>query len=144
MRYPAILMAEDDEDDRLLFQEALQENQVTNPLYFAEDGEDLMAFLRHQGKYVNRSLSPRPGLILLDLNMPKKDGRQALAEIKSDAELKSIPVVVLTTSREEQDVVRSYSSGVNSFIVKPAHFNNLVEVAAFIGHYWLELVKLPD
>lgn len=139
-----ILMAEDDEDDRLLFQEAMAENQFENPLYFAEDGEDLMAFLLHQGKYTNPASSPRPGLILLDLNMPRKDGRQALDEIKSDSNLKSIPIVVLTTSRQEDDLVRSYGAGVNSFIVKPTQFNSLVEVAASISQYWLELVRLPE
>jgi len=138
-----ILMAEDDEDDRMLFQDALQESRFANPIYFAHDGEELLDFLRHKGKFADPVTSPSPGLILLDLNMPKKDGRQALAEIKSDPMLRSIPIVVLTTSKEEQDVVRSYDLGVNSFIVKPVTFVKLLEVVTFVGQYWLELVKLP-
>lgn len=139
-----ILMAEDDEDDRVLFQDALEESHLANPLYFAKDGEELLDYLNRRGEFTDPNTSPRPGLILLDLNMPKKDGRQALAEIKSDPALQSIPIVVLTTSKEERDVIRSYDLGVNSFIVKPVTFIKLVEVISFIGHYWLELVALPE
>ncbi|MGF1514553.1 MAG: response regulator [Elainellaceae cyanobacterium] len=139
-----ILMAEDDEDDRVLFQDALEESHLANPVYFAKDGEELLDYLNHQGEFIDPETSPRPGLILLDLNMPKKDGRQALSEIKSNPAFQSIPIVVLTTSQEERDVLHSYDLGVNSFIVKPVTFMKLVEVISFIGHYWLELVVLPD
>ncbi len=139
-----ILMAEDDEDDRVLFQDALEESHLANPVYFAKDGEELLDYLHRRGDFADPKTSPRPGLILLDLNMPKKDGRQALSEIKSDPGLQSIPIVVLTTSKEERDVLQSYDLGVNSFIVKPVTFIKLIEVVTFIGHYWLELVTLPN
>lgn len=137
-----ILIADDDSDDRLLTKEAFEENRLKNPLYFVEDGEQLMDFLNHKNGY-NTQNAPRPGLILLDLNMPKLDGREALARIKSDPKLKSIPVIILTTSKTEEDIVKSYNLGVNSFITKPVSFNNLVEVTARINNYWFELVKLP-
>lgn len=138
-----ILMAEDDEDDRLLAEDAFVESSLANPLFFVEDGEELLDYLYHRGCYADPEKFPLPGLILLDLNMPKKDGREALKEIKSDANLRHIPIVVLTTSKEEEDIVRSYSLGVNSFIVKPVTFEQLVEVIKYIGHYWLEIVALP-
>ncbi|MEC4982824.1 MAG: response regulator [Oscillatoria sp. PMC 1068.18] len=138
-----ILMAEDDEDDRLLAQDALEENRLANDLYFVEDGEDLLDYLYRRGKYTNPQTSPRPGLILLDLNMPRKDGREALAEIKSDFHLRSIPIVVLTTSKAEEDIIRSYNLGVNSFIVKPVTFEGLVAVMKRLGEYWFEIVELP-
>ncbi|WP_346293036.1 response regulator [Sphaerothrix gracilis] len=139
-----ILMAEDDEDDRLLTQEALVESRLANPLYFVNDGEELLDYLHHRGAYQDPALSPRPGLILLDLNMPKKDGREALLEIKADSHLRHIPIIVMTTSQQEEDIVRSYSLGVNSFIVKPVTFEQLVEVIKCIGRYWFEIVALPS
>lgn len=138
-----ILMADDDDDDCLLAREALAESRLANKLYFVKDGEELMDYLYRRGKYVQQSDSPRPGLILLDLNMPKKDGREALTLIKSDPNLRQIPVVVLTTSKAEEDVYRSYDLGANSFITKPVTFASLVEVIKTIGKYWFEIVELP-
>jgi CheY-like chemotaxis protein len=138
-----ILMADDDPDDRLMAEHALRENRLTNDLRFVEDGQELMAYLRRQGKYADPTASPRPGLILLDLNMPRKDGREALAEIKADADLRRIPVVVLTTSSAEEDIMRSYDLGVNSFITKAASFQGLVQDMKVIGQYWFEIVELP-
>jgi CheY-like chemotaxis protein len=137
-----ILMADDDADDRNLTQDAFAENNLANNLYFVEDGEDLMDFLYQRGKYdVNNA--PRPGLILLDLNMPKQDGREALKLIKSDNNLKRIPVIILTTSKAEEDIVKSYELGVNSFICKPVTFGELVKVTKDLGNYWFGLVTLP-
>ncbi len=138
-----ILIAEDDPDDRMLAQEALAENKIANHLHFVEDGEELMDYLKQRGKY-NEHNAPRPGLILLDLNMPKKDGREALQEIKSDPDLKSIPVIILTTSKVEEDIIKSYNLGVNSFIPKPVTFEDLIEVTQAIGNYWLRIVALPN
>ena len=138
-----ILVAEDDPDDRLLIEEALREARLANDLHFVEDGEELIDFLHHQGDYADRSRSPCPGLILLDLNMPRKDGREALAEIKENARLRRIPVVVLTTSKAEEDVVRSYDLGVSGFIVKPVQFESFVELIKALGKYWFEIVELP-
>lgn len=138
-----ILMADDDPDDRLMTEHALRENRLTNDLRFVEDGQELMAYLRRQGKYADPATSPRPGLILLDLNMPRKDGREALAEIKADSDLRRIPVVVLTTSCAEEDILRSYDLGVNSFITKPSSFQGLVQDMKVIGQYWFEIVELP-
>jgi CheY-like chemotaxis protein len=138
-----ILMADDDEDDRLLTQDAFKEYRVRNDLRFVEDGEELMEYLQRKGRFTDPTTSPRPGLILLDLNMPRKDGREALAEIKSDPDLRSIPIVVLTTSKAEEDILRSYDLGVNSFITKPVTFEGLVEVVKTLGKYWIEIVELP-
>lgn len=138
-----LLIAEDDIEDRMLLKEAFAASRLVNNIRFVEDGEELMSYLNHTGKYVNPTDSPRPGLILLDLSMPKKDGRECLKEIKSDNELKDIPVVVLTTSQTEEDIVRSYDLGVNSFITKPVTFDALVGIAEGLGHYWFELVELP-
>lgn len=138
-----ILMADDDSDDRLMMREALEENRLANDLRFVEDGEELMDYLLRKGSYVSIEKSPRPGLILLDLNMPRKDGREALQEIKSHPELKSIPVVVLTTSKAEEDIYRTYNLGVNSFISKPVTFDALVAIVRDLGRYWFELVELP-
>ena len=135
-----ILMAEDDPDDRLLTKDAFAESRLVNGLHFVEDGEELMDYLRRQGKYRG---APRPGLILLDLNMPKMDGREALAEIKSDPTLRRIPVVVLTTSQAEEDILRSYDLGVSGFITKPVTFEGLVKVMRTINMYWLQIVELP-
>ncbi|MEP0760435.1 response regulator [Trichocoleus sp. DQ-A2] len=138
-----ILMADDDEDDRLLAKDALEECRLANDLHFVVDGEDLMDYLYHRGKYTQLIKSPRPGLILLDLNMPKKDGREALQEIKADPELRPIPVVVLTTSKAEEDIYRSYGLGANSYIAKPVTFESLVSVMKALGKYWFEIVELP-
>ncbi len=138
-----ILIADDDEDDRLLAQEALRESRLANNLHFVDDGEQLMEYLARRGKYADPERSPRPGLILLDLNMPRKDGREALQEIKSNPSLRSIPVVILTTSKAEEDVLRTYDLGVNSFITKPVSFDGLVQVMSRLGQYWFEIVELP-
>lgn len=138
-----ILLADDDEEDRMLACEALAESRLTNQIYCVTDGEDLMDYLHHQGKYAPPADSPRPGLILLDLNMPKKDGREALRELKADHELRHIPVVVLTTSKADEDIYRSYESGASSFISKPVTFNGLVELMKGLGRYWFEMVDLP-
>jgi CheY-like chemotaxis protein len=138
-----ILMADDDEDDRLLAKDALEECRLANDLHFVVDGEDLMDYLYHRGKYTQLIKSPRPGLILLDLNMPKKDGREALQEIKGDPKLRLIPVVVLTTSKAEEDIYRTYDVGANSYIAKPVTFESLVSVMKVLGKYWFEIVELP-
>jgi CheY-like chemotaxis protein len=137
------LMADDDPDDRLLIKEAFQESLVSNSIYFVEDGVELMDYLRRQGRYANPSDAPAPDLILLDLNMPRKDGREALAEIKSDPHLRYIPVVVLTTSKAEEDIMRSYDIGAASYITKPVTFDGLVESIKGLGQYWVQIVRLP-
>ena len=142
-RVLTILMAEDDEDDCLLAQEALTESRLANNLHIVCDGEQLMDYLYRRGKYRDIDLSPRPGLILLDLNMPKKDGREALKQIKADANLRQIPIVILTTSKADEDICRSYDLGANSFITKPVTFSGLVGVMKTIGKYWFEIVELP-
>ncbi|KAA2285404.1 response regulator [Arenimonas fontis] len=138
-----ILIAEDDPDDRLMAEEAFRECRMENPLHFVGDGEELMDYLRRRGRYSGASDHPEPGLILLDLNMPRKDGREALHEIKADPALRHIPVVVLSTSSAEEDVLRSYRDGGNSFITKPASFAGMLEVVRNLGRYWLETVDLP-
>jgi CheY-like chemotaxis protein len=140
-----ILMADDDEDDRLLTADALKRSRLINDIRFVVDGDDLMQYLRGHGRYGAGGVpAPRPGLILLDLNMPKKDGREALGEIKSDATLRRIPVVVLTTSRAEEDIARTYDLGVNSFISKPVTFEGFAAVMQTLACYWFELVELPQ
>jgi len=138
-----ILMADDDEDDRLLTQDALTESRVLNNLKCVGDGVELMNYLKRVGKYADTKEYPRPGLILLDLNMPRKDGREALKEIKADPDLKSIPVVILTTSKEEEDMVKGYGLGAASYITKPVHFEGLVDLMKALGKYWVEIVELP-
>ena len=138
-----ILMAEDDPDDRLLIKDAFVESGITNTLSFVEDGDVLMDYLHHRGEYADSASAPRPNLILLDLNMPRKDGREALREIKSDPDLRRIPTVVLTTSKSDEDIFRSYDAGAHSFIIKPASLAGLVRVARYLGGYWLETVALP-
>lgn len=138
-----ILIAEDDEDDILLIKETFAEVRLKNPLYVVKDGVELLEYLRHEGAYTAPEDAPRPGIILLDLNMPRIDGREALAKIKQDPDLKRIPVVVLTTSKEDEDVVRTYDMGVNSFIQKPVDFARFVEVVRAIGNYWFEIVEMP-
>ena len=138
-----ILLADDDPDDRKLTQDAFVENRLVNVLHCVEDGEELMEYLRRQGRYVDQKDAPLPGLILLDLNMPRKDGREALKEIKADPELRRIPIVVLTTSKAEEDILRTYDLGVNSYVTKPVTFKSLVELVKVLGRYWFEVVELP-
>src|SRR5260370_1717092 len=138
-----ILMDEDEEDDRLLTADALRISKVANELKTVGDGEELMDYLHHRGKYAPPASSPRPGLVLLDLNMPRKDGREALREMKADPALQSIPVVILTTSQTEYEIASAYNLGANSFIVKPVTFDCLVEVMRGATEYWLQIVHLP-
>ncbi len=138
-----ILIAEDDEEDRMLTRDAMLESRLVNRIDFVEDGEELMDYLNNRGKYADIKEYPLPGIILLDLNMPRKDGREALKEIKSSEVFKKIPVIILTTSKAEEDILRSYNLGVNSFITKPVTFNGMVNVMQTIGKYWLEIVELP-
>ena len=140
-----ILMADDDEDDRELIRDALQDARLANDMRCVADGQELLDYLRREGAYADPAVdAPRPSIILLDLNMPKKDGREALAEIKADDNLRHIPVVVLTTSNDERDVLRTYGLGVSSFITKPVTFTGLVEALRTWQRYWFELVELPD
>ena len=138
-----IVLADDDPDDRLLTSEALAESRLANSLVTVEDGRELLDYLLRDGQWRDRPAG-NPGLVLLDLNMPRMDGREALAEIKAHEELRSIPVVVLTTSKAEEDVLRTYDLGVNSFITKPVTFDELVAVMRDLGRYWLEIVELPS
>jgi CheY-like chemotaxis protein len=142
-RSSMILMADDDPEDRMLVEEALTENHVACELRYVQDGQELLDYLRNQGKYAHTQDAPRPGVILLDLNMPRTDGREALRQIKSDPTLWRIPVIVFTTSRAQEDIERAYDLGVNSFITKPAAFNDLVEIMATIGKYWFDIVESP-
>jgi CheY-like chemotaxis protein len=137
-----ILMADDDDDDYLLTQKALKASKLLNTLIRVKDGEELVDYLLKRGEYEHQE-TVRPGIILLDLNMPRKDGREALKEIKDHENLRDIPVVVFTTSKAEEDVYKSYQLGVNSFITKPVTFNNLLEVMSSLGRYWFEIVELP-
>ncbi len=138
-----LLMADDDEEDCMLVGEALVASRLRNELHSVADGEELLDYLKHRGKYADPGSSPHPGVILLDLNMPRKDGREALAEIRADPALHNIPVVVLTTSEDDEDVRRAYSLGVNSYITKPVTFEALVDVVGTLGRYWMEIVELP-
>ncbi len=138
-----VLMAEDDEEDRMLTREAWDESRIANDLRFVVDGEELMDYLYRRGRFGDPSDSPRPGLILLDLNMPKKDGREALHEIKTDPDLRRIPVVILTTSKAEEDVFRSYDLGASGYISKRLTLRSLIEVVEALGTYWVEIVELP-
>jgi CheY-like chemotaxis protein len=139
-----ILMADDDEEDRMLTRKAFDLNRVGNELRFVEDGEDLLDYLYQRGKYEGGVNAPRPGLILLDLNMPRLDGREALAVIKRDPALRRIPVVVMTTSEADHDIARSYDLGANSYITKPVTFESLAQVIKALDAYWFEIVALPD
>jgi CheY-like chemotaxis protein len=138
-----ILMAEDNEGDCRLTQEAMKRARLANNLVFVKDGVDLLDYLQRRGAYEDPAASPRPGLILLDLNMPRKDGRAALEEIKLDPSLRKIPVVVLTSSQAASDVVSSYDTGVSGYIIKPVTFEGLVEVMKGLSNYWFEIVELP-
>jgi two-component system, response regulator len=139
-----ILIADDDQDDLEMIQEALKESRLLNNIHCVNDGEELMDYLHHRGKFSDPVLNPTPGLILLDLNMPRMDGREALREIKKDPNLRQIPIVVLTTSQAEEDIFRTYDLGVNSFITKPVSFESLVKVMKALGQYWFDIVELPD
>ena len=138
-----ILMADDDDDDYVLTKKALIQSKLLNDLHRVRDGEELLDYLKCRGEYDNGRPCGRPGVILLDLNMPKKDGREALKEIKSDPALRDIPVIVFTTSKAEEDIYRSYQLGVNSFITKPVTFEGLLQVVQAFGKYWFEIVELP-
>jgi len=140
-----ILLADDDEEDRELARDALQDSRLANEMKFVVDGQDLLDYLHHQGRWAGPEVdAPRPGLILLDLNMPKKDGREALVEIKADETLRRIPIVVLTTSNDEADILASYDLGVSSFITKPVTFGALVDVMRSWTQYWFEIVQIPN
>lgn len=136
-----ILMADDDDDDYLLTKKALKESKLLNTLIRVSDGEELLDSLYGRGKYENKAV--RPGVILLDLNMPRKDGREALKELKADEKLRNIPVVIFTTSKAEEDIYRTYQLGSSSFITKPVTFENLISVMKTLGAYWFEIVELP-
>lgn len=139
----SILIADDDADDRELIKAAFEEHGADLQLNFVENGEELMHYLRRKGPYADEVTYPFPKLILLDLNMPKKDGREALREIKTDKELKALPVLILTTSTEQKDINKSYELGVNSFIIKPVTFTLLVEFTRTIITYWTGIAQLP-
>ncbi|TND08250.1 MAG: response regulator containing a CheY-like receiver domain and an HTH DNA-binding domain [Bacteroidetes bacterium] len=132
-----ILIADDDAEDRMLITDALRESKYKDQISQVENGEELIHFL-------NGKSNRRPDLILLDLNMPKKDGREALKEIKSDKRLKNIPVVVLTTSGSDDDIEKTYSLGVNSYITKPAGFHDMVDIMNTVCHYWFKISELPQ
>jgi len=138
-----ILYADDDPEDRMLVKDAWEESRLANELHFVEDGEELMDYLHRRGKFARLNGKPLPGLILLDLNMPRMDGREALAQIKADPRLKLIPTVILTTSKAEEDILNAYNLGVNSFIVKPVTFQSLVDLTLTLSKYWFEIVELP-
>jgi CheY-like chemotaxis protein len=138
-----VLYADDDPEDRMLVKEAWQESRLANELHFVEDGEELLDYLHRRGKYIALADTPLPGMILLDLNMPRMDGREALQHLKADPRLRLIPTVVLTTSKAEEDIFRAYDLGVNSFIVKPVTFKSLVDLTLAFGRYWFEIVELP-
>lgn len=142
-RSVVILMAEDDADDRMLTKDAMDEGRLMNDLRFVENGEELLDYLLRRGAYADPASSPRPGLILLDLNMPKMDGREALAAIKAHPDLRRIPVVIMTTSQAEEDISRSYDLGANSFVTKPVTFERLVHLMQTLKHYWIDIVELP-
>ncbi len=142
--YPIrIVVADDDADDRLMIKDAFEEAKLGNPIDFVEDGVQLMEYLNREGAYTNLAKQPYPGFILLDLNMPRKDGRTALKEIKESTELHRIPIIILTTSKAEEDIIRTYNLGVNSFICKPVSFDGLVDIVKTVGRYWIEIVALP-
>jgi CheY-like chemotaxis protein len=138
-----ILMADDDPEDRMMAKDALAAGRLANDLRFVEDGEELMDYLYRRGRYAEPGSAPRPGLILLDLNMPRKDGREALAEIRADPDLRAIPITILTTSEADEDILRSYETGVNSYITKPVSFEGLVDIMTALAKYWFDIVELP-
>ncbi|MEA4908014.1 MAG: response regulator [Chloroflexi bacterium] len=136
-----ILVAEDDPDDQLLLRDALKATYLNSKMYFVQDGAELMDYLKHCGSFSDAALAPRPELILLDLNMPRKDGRQALKEIKNDPQLRRIPTIVMTTSSAESDVHHAYDNGTNAYIVKPEHFEELVTILQVLDRHWFQTVR---
>jgi CheY-like chemotaxis protein len=142
-RHINILIADDDPDDRLMAREALLQSNTPSRISFVEDGEELLDYLQYRGKFKDSQHS-QPDLVLLDLNMPKKSGVEALQEIKSNPALRHIPIVVLTTSKEEEDIYRTYDLGVNSFITKPITYDSLINTMKILGKYWFEVVQLPS
>ena len=136
-----ILLVEDSKGDIGLIEEVFEDAKIGNTLHIVEDGEEAIAFLRGEGQF---SESPRPDIILLDLNLPKKDGREVLEEVKRDDEIKNIPIVVLTTSKAEEDILRSYNLQANAYIIKPVDFDQFIKVVKSIESFWLEIVKLPS
>lgn len=139
-----ILMADDDADDRALTKEAFEASRLANDLRFVENGVELLDYLYHRGRFQDPESSPRPSIILLDLNMPKKDGREVLAEIRKDPSFARIRIIILTTSKAEEDIYRTYDLGATSYITKPVTFDALVDVVKTLGHYWLEIVELVE
>jgi CheY-like chemotaxis protein len=135
-----VLLVEDDPGDALMTQEAFEHHKIRNTLHVVKDGVEALAFLRREGEFAE---APRPGLILLDLNLPRKDGREVLAEVKADADLRHIPVVVLTTSDAEEDILRSYSLHANAYVTKPVDFDRFIEVVRQIDDFFVTVVKLP-
>ncbi len=138
-----ILLVEDDPGDQELTRRALEEGKVRNELFIVQDGEEALDYLYHRGKYQDANLSPRPDLILLDLNMPKLNGKQVLERIRMDPELRRLAVVILTTSRQEEDIIRTYDLGVNSYITKPVDFEQLTRLVHALEAYWFQVVVLP-
>jgi CheY-like chemotaxis protein len=138
-----IVVADDDADDRMMIKEAFEESKLANPVDFVEDGIELLEYLNREGKFAHLAGQPYPGFILLDLNMPRMDGRTVLKEIRESEHLHRIPIVILTTSKAEQDIIKTYNLGVNSFICKPVSFDKLVDIVKTVGHYWIEIVALP-
>jgi len=139
----SILVAEDDEDDRLLIKEAFEDIRIRNKIDFVNDGVELLEFLRREGDFASEKENALPGLILLDLNMPRMDGREALAIIKKDPKLKLIPVIALTTSKAQEDILKTYETGVSSFITKPVNYDDLSKIVKTLKSYWIEIVSLP-
>ena len=142
-RIPTILVADDDQDDRQWIKEALAETRVSGNVSFVEDGEELMDFLHHRGKYMTTHSLEYPGMVILDLNMPKMDGREALKAIKSDPRLRHIPIVILTTSKSEQDIFNVYNLGANSAILKPVTYASLVQIMSNLVKFWFDTAELP-
>ena len=138
-----LLMADDDPADCLLTEKALRKADITCPLYVVHDGAELMDYLKQRGNYTDPAAAPRPSLILLDLNMPKVNGTEFLAQLREEPELNSIPVVILTTSNDERDIAASYALGANAYMVKPSAFDDMVSVAEVVKAHWLETVRLP-
>src|SRR5689334_1658369 len=144
-KHVVILMADDDQEDCMLARDALNEARLANDFHTVDNGQELLDYLRCKGKYEKAGEDcPKPGLILLDLNMPVMDGREALQHIKADADLRRIPIIVLTTSKAEEDIYRTYDLGANSYITKPVTFDKLVDVVKILAAYWFSIVELPE